>query len=558
MRWIHAISLTAFLAVFLTIDASGDFPSLEGPGITIDESFNVDVGWYLVKAQSIYGLAALAPQSQMEIFSGENNYNPDHPPFGRVLLGISDALFGSLVNPSPGDDEPTRWSISAARPAAGLAYAATVWLCGFATLRVTGGDALAGAAAATLFATTPRVFGHAHMASLESFIGLTFAASTFYLAWRWSRGPTWCSGAIGGLLWGLALLTKIQAVLLPIPLTVWAFWYYRSRAWVPLSLVAVVGMATFFVGWPWLWASPFDSVLEYFGRGADRLSLNVFFAGQTYTDRTVPVLYTATMVVVCMPLPMLLTALWGGREAAREQDERARRYWAFLSGVIGFTVLFFSIPSIAVYDGVRLFLICFPFIACFAGLGFAKIWRLFASRQGQFVNGNLHRPTAGAALVVASFGWLLATGPCWLSHYSALVGGLPGAVRLGFEADYWAASVTSGFWNRVADEVPENSTIALTPELHQFQLDTLADQVPLIRQRGYRLVSYPKDAGDDTGTATVEPRFVIAFRRRADLASELSARFSTLQSVIASELRFGVPLAICIDRQRRANGDTTD
>ena len=262
MKWVSGISVFALVAVLLTIDAAGNLPTFEGPGVTLDESFNIDVGWFIVQAEWTYGLAALVPASQAEIF-GIDRYNPDHPPLGRVCLGISDSLVRTAI---PHTATPqARWLVSSARPAAAVAFALTVFLVGSMTWRWTSGSALAASVAAIAFATTPRVFGHAHIASLESFIGLTFAACVFWLADRTAADLSPRTAAIGGILWGLALLTKIQAVLIPIPFAIWGLWHFRHKAIIPGAVFGIAGFVTFFVGWPWLWIDPVNHVLEYFG-----------------------------------------------------------------------------------------------------------------------------------------------------------------------------------------------------------------------------------------------------------------------------------------------------
>ena len=124
MRWVFAISLIAFVAVIVTIDAAGNMSTFEGPGITLDESFNVSIGWYLVHEETRYGLGAIMPLSQLEIF-GYEGYNPDHPPLGRLILGLSDAIVRSTANPAM----PTEavWSITAARFGAAIVFAVTVF-----------------------------------------------------------------------------------------------------------------------------------------------------------------------------------------------------------------------------------------------------------------------------------------------------------------------------------------------------------------------------------------------------------------------------------------------
>lgn len=554
MRWIIAISLLSLLSVLATIDAGGNLPTLPGPGITIDESFNVDIGWYIIQAETTYGLAALAPESQREIF-GFNGYNADHPPLGRLLLGISDALFSNATERSLASD--ARWSITGARPAAAVAFSATVFLVGWVTFLWRDRSVVAGTAAAFVLATTPRVFGHAHIASLESFIGLTFAACVFHAGMTWKDTPSSRSSAITGFLWGLALLTKIQAVLIPIPLTIWAFCYFRNAAWRPLAIVAAVGLATFFLGWPWLWLDPIGNFLEYLGRGTDRVSLNVFFAGEAYKDRTVPIVYAVIMFIVCAPLIWHLGAVFGARVMTSADDPTRRRRGWLLIGVMLFVLAFFTLPTISVYDGIRLFLVCYPLWAVLAGFGLAELCERLTIRWPKIAEPRFRLLLATA--IVCPFIGLVATAQNSLNHYSLLIGGPRGAAALGFETSYWGDSLTREFWDDVVDSVPRGSTIAITPELHQFQLATLEEQVRKIVEHEYHLVSF---TGEPTATSVgigVDPEYLIAFRRQADLSRKQDLKwFGANRPALAAQTYHGVRTAVLISLGRQEMNPATD
>ena len=90
---------------------------------------------------------------------------------------------------------------------------------------------------------------------------------------------------------------------------------------------------------------------------------------------------------------------------------------------------FFSLP-IARYDGERLFSCCFPLVD---GCGYGSI----ISRENRFSSDSSihgHRDACRPSRV--QFVGLVTLHPFQLSYYNALMGGLPGADRLGFEATY--------------------------------------------------------------------------------------------------------------------------
>lgn len=252
----------------------------EGPGATIDESFNVEMGVFLVKAFQSYGIAALHPTSLQEIFS---EYNPDHPPLGRVWLGVFHEMTQAVA---PADSDGPFVTVSA-RVGSAFAFALTVLAVGWITGSRFG--AIAGTLAATSLSLMPRLFGHAHLASLETVTGLTWTLTILAtgLLWSHEEGPTDKVAAGTGFLFGLALLTKIQAIILPPLVVLWAISHWRMRAIRPLAIWGLTGGVVFIAGWPWLWIDLPGHLAEYFGRTTGRLSLNVWYFGEQVADRDV-------------------------------------------------------------------------------------------------------------------------------------------------------------------------------------------------------------------------------------------------------------------------------
>jgi hypothetical protein len=98
-----------------------------------------------------------------------------------------------------------------------------------------------------------------------------------------------------------------------------------------------------------------------------------------------------------------------------------------------------------VYDNDRLFMPAFPYIAALAGIGLD--WTLRGIRSWLTLRGRMALATPLAVIVlVLVYGPHLALAaplyPHWLSYYSEIVGGLPGATRLGLETTYWCDTYT--------------------------------------------------------------------------------------------------------------------
>ncbi|MBC8116066.1 MAG: hypothetical protein H7062_16890, partial [Candidatus Saccharimonas sp.] len=122
------VAVAAWVSVVVCIDPAGSYPNMpEGPGLTVDEIFNVEQGVLLVEQARSLGWLNLVPGTSVEAFKPENHYLPDHPPLGRYWLGVHHHLTWWLAPPF----EPEGPFVTAcARTGSATAFALTVWLIG--------------------------------------------------------------------------------------------------------------------------------------------------------------------------------------------------------------------------------------------------------------------------------------------------------------------------------------------------------------------------------------------------------------------------------------------
>ncbi len=545
------MAVGAAATVLLTLDPAGSYPRLaQGPGITLDEVFNVEMGVYQWRALRDHGWRLWTSPVREQVFD-HPGYNPDHPPLGRLGLGVAHDLALALVPPV---DHPGATVTACARTGSAIAFGLTVLLVGCCAARWYG--TAAGVCASVALALMPRVFAHAHLAALETWMNLAFTASLLYVADRWSgTRVTWASACVAGLLLGLALLTKIQAVLLPLPVALWALCRWRLRALLPLVLFGAVGLAVFFLAWPWLWLDPANHLREYFTRATDRPTLYCYYLGRRYADVDVPWHYPFVMFAVTVPSGLHLLGLWGSVSRPLSGDAQGSapnhagpdaRAWLLIAS-IAFVLSFFALPGIRVYDGERLFLVVFPLWAVLIGRGAQSLLdRVTPSRHTPTRSvSEADRPSLTLRVVAArlSMGlFLLAQAwgvvvlhPCQLSDYNLAIGGLRGANRLGFEPTYWGDSLTRSFLREVVAHVPRGATIDVAPVLHPAQLDDLRRQSPILREHEVQLRAYDDPHRD-------EVTYVIVIRRHADpwTSLEPAPAGSTL---LAEVRRDGVQLA---------------
>jgi hypothetical protein len=541
------IALAAWLGIVAAIDPAGSYPNRpEGPGLTVDEMFNVEQGVYLVEAIRAYGPGILDPRSIREVF-GQPPYLPDHPPLGRLWLGVHHHITWAIAPPVVGWIESSRPTnlgtnevslvqprpfasgpvTACARTGSATAFALTIWLIGWFVGRSYG--PWIGCLAAMLLPLTPRLWAHAHLASLETITNLTCTAAVLAVLAGWKkRGtahevdgpPSFRAALFAGIVLGLAFLTKIQAILLPIPILAWALWRWHWGALKPLAVWGLAAAVVFFVGWPWLWLDPVENLAAYFTRATARAELSVWYFGTQYGDRSVPWTYPWVMFLATLPMPVLVLGMRGVLFGLGEREPAGDIAWrALVAANVLFPLILFSIPGVAVYDGERLFLTAFP------------SWVMLAARGGQLLAERLSRRWVVAWLFSLMLGiqaWnVLEYRPCQLSFYNAIVGGPRGAEKLGLETTYWGDSLTRSLLSNIVELVPEGATVHVAPVLHPFQLEDLLRQSPILRGHRIRLEPYSGESNN--------AEYLLLYRRRADLPPEL--RFGPADAQLLAEVR---------------------
>jgi hypothetical protein len=488
-----AIGLVACVATIATLA-----PEDGGPGMTCDEPYHVAYGKRLVRAFRQQGLGFFRPTNIRRNFDWRPDGPPVHPPLGNWLLGWTHHVF----DPAPND--PYTISIVAARFAPAIAFGLLVFLVGWSAGRLEG--PLAGAVASAAVFLVPRVFGHAHLAALDMLTAFFFVSAAIAVVEADVRGGRLGWYALSGVVWGLAVLTRLHGLLMVPPVMIWLGWRRRMRGILPFAVWLAAGGVTVFTGWPWLWLDPIRHAAQFVFTATARMPIHVFYMGQAWADRDVPRHYAVVMFAATLPLGLLILGvlgLWGRRRLSGSPPG----FYLF-AGAMVFPLAVFSWPGVPVYDGVRLFLMIFPLWAVAVGVG-AK-WliehRMWATR------GLPLRLGAIAGLVAAQGIGLVLYHPCYLSHYSLLVGGLPGATRLGFEVGYWGDAVTESLLKEVGEEGKPSAAV-FGPNLAPFQAPFVTACSPTLTRRKVDVVGWE---GGRKGTEA-GCRYGIFYHRRADL-----------------------------------------
>ncbi len=203
-----------------------------------------------------------------------------------------------------------------------------------------------------------------------------------------------------------------------------------------LAGIGVAIVTLYVINPPW-WTEPIYALKVFFSSNLGRsvtVPIKTQFLGQVIStpDGSLPWYNTLLWTVFVTPVGFLVLALAGvGRALRRWRVEPfgllAIGHWAFL-------LLLRALPHVPGHDGVRQFLPAFGVLALVAGLGAASaIERL--GRWGQAL--------VAAALIEGAVSVALLM-PVPLSYYSPIIGGLPGAAKLGMEPTY--------YWDSLSDE----------------------------------------------------------------------------------------------------------
>jgi len=530
-----------------------------GPGLAFDENLNTAGGVYLVESVLNAGLAALDPRTVHEIFESPN-YFPDYPPLGRLPLGVGNALFGRLG----GLGEHSFYLISYARIGSAVTFSLLVFLLVRFTQQQAG--TLAGVVTGLSLWATPRVFGHAHLANVETTMNLTYAGfllvSLNHLAFHPQLRAR--DGVLPGFVLGLALLTKIQAIFLPPVITIWMLWHFRKRALLPLGVIVVTSAVTFLLGWPWLWSDPIGRSLSYFAQTTNRAVLYCFYMGVRYTDRSVPWHYPFVIFLLTTPLPWLLLGSWGmwrsvscqstpltannniGRHKTSSNesggnDSSSPWTWranSLLLGAFWLPLIVFAIPGVPVYDGERLFLMVWPIFSIWVGMAAARCHDGLISQTPCWL-----RCLIAVLAIVLPVGGMFTLQPAYLSFYAVQAGTLPGASAAGMEQNYWGDAVTADFLKAACRSIPPGSTLTVAPVLHPLFPRFLKTDSWLKHRPDLEIVAYDEKS-------VPPPRYVLWIHRRADPwpallspseGTRILARIKRQGVVLAEVLEFPVP-----------------
>ncbi|MFP4379943.1 MAG: ArnT family glycosyltransferase [Candidatus Sumerlaeia bacterium] len=342
----------------------------------------------------------------------------------------------------------------------------------------------------------PRVFGHAHFAVTET-PAILMTLLVFYAFLKGLHSTRWA--VLTGIFLGIAMATKINALFIPVITLPWLFLFHRRQSVNLLYAIIFLTPLAMIAVWPWLWLNPGLGLAKYLLWNFGREQSAVFYGGQVYDAvNAVPWSYPFVMTALTVPIPILILMALG---VARTLRAPRKHYVGilFLAAAL-IPLLIQALPSVPKYDGVRLFLPTFPFMALLAGIGGGVIVRIaaFYDVPGRFPKSHIVMTLIMLSIIIFGGIGLLRVQPCYLSYYNLLAGKretLPDKMQV----TYWGDCLNRRAIERINNVIPANATLttrAMNMEVLRYyqKLGWLSGEIRLLEDQpaDYHLVQYRK------------------------------------------------------------------
>ncbi|MGE0790740.1 MAG: ArnT family glycosyltransferase [Sandaracinaceae bacterium] len=264
-----------------------------------------------------------------------------------------------------------------------------------------------------------------------------------------------------GALYLLARRAKIEAVHRYIPV-----------AWVAMVLV---GPILFIALWPWMWFDTAMRFREYAAFHFGHVHYNMAYFGVNYFRPPLPMSYPWVMTLFTVSLTTIALAIGGLGARARALVPRrlAERWWpggqnaderhtdVLLVGQLLAPLVVISMPWTPIFGGTKHWFSAYPFLALYAGVGYAYVARAALERLP-----SLRTQVQRGAVYLASASVLLAAPALetahsqmfGLSHYTFAAGGTAGAADYGMNRQFWGFT-TGSLAPWLNEHLPEGGTV---------------------------------------------------------------------------------------------------
>lgn len=365
-------------------------------------------------------------------------------------------------------------------------------------------------ATAIMLLLSPRIFVNMQYLSWDMPVTVFVVLGTlaFY------RGITTQKWALFFVLYGLSLATKLNGLFFPIPLLLWAGWYYWKNKGAPapnpfhfIILGGAIAGGVLIFSWPDLWKNPIYRLAAYLyqftsPRGAC-LYLGEYFGARSAFDfvrYATPMHYPFVIFLTSTPLPVLIGLAAGIVAAFRKNRADPVPTLLGISGLFWLLLL----AQAGGFAGERSMLTGIVFLTILAGIGFGAIVQWLAP----LLHSN-RIPQLGTALLVAlavCLGFSMrSVFPHGLVYFNPILGGTRGALeRYGMESAYWTTYLNPSLWdflNKESAGNPKNlillGMVTGSPSIYQ-QDGKLSPNIRLVdMQAPASYLKHPQSLGAD-------------------------------------------------------------
>lgn len=388
----------------------------------------------------------------------------EHYPVASTLATISSRLFTALGLLDPFDGYH----------AFNLLFGAAFLLFFYRLLEKNAGTLTAFAATLLLY-LSPRIFGDlmANVKDVSEMMFFSVTVATFAIALE-RRNPRLM--LLAGVLLGLSLGTKANALFIP-PIVVLyvVLRHFGSNAAAsstekpanaPISslkllawlLVAfALGVAVFFLIWPYLWSNPYEAIR----RNLRYIALRKQLTPQWQTSNPF------AMIGMTMP-PSFLLAFAIGLVPLARRVRRREPLALMLVSILAVVGVRLALPSAVNFDGIRHFLELFPPMATIGGMGIAFL--------ADGISQRVQRQALVTSALLAAFIGPIAIAevhvhPFESAYWNTFAGGIEGAMRsqIPQAGDYWAGSYRLGM-NWLNEHAEPNALLAVPIAEHAVRI----------------------------------------------------------------------------------------
>jgi hypothetical protein len=469
--------LTTLVAVLLfAVTVVLVLSSQRNVGIARDEATYIHYGkryaeWWTRLASGQVGLAS--KDGITSYFGGPRatDGNREHPPLAKTLIGVSERV----VHRGLGVSE-----LTAVRLPTALLFGALVVMVYLFGRKHFG--AVAGAVAAGLVLLMPRLFFHAPLATFDApVVTMWFATLFFYDRALHSEKSPWPVA----LIFGLALATKHNALMLPAVLGLHYLWVvhrdvrggrgnlaergatYLRGIWnlkPSLALALLVGGPVVLIAvWPWLWFDTFSHLAQWISFHLDHVHYNFEYLGENLNAPPFP--WHSSLVTTAFTVPvvtLVASAMGVGDTILRyrqgDKDEDAPAMLLGLSALVAIGP--FLLSTTPIFGAEKHYAAVVPTLCIFAGVG-VRVAGQLAARALSRVDLEQAATAAIAVLALAASGVeTRAAQPYGLSYYNSLAGGAVGGAELGMNRQFWGYAAR-GVLPELERLAPKTGTVAV-------------------------------------------------------------------------------------------------